>query len=112
SVSRSREPLRAPSFVGLLGNGWPDDFDAHHVTHAPATPLIEWHNETEMVGIQRLAVHPLGHDHLFALKFRRDLAQRQYRAIAVPTENHDGLRYLVSVLLWVDHTCLFQHRPQ
>jgi hypothetical protein len=40
-----------------------------------------------MIGIERLAIHPLGQNDLLHLEFSGDLTKRQQRVRAVSTEN-------------------------
>lgn len=83
SVSRSHRPFVLTP-TGLLGEGrYRRDLDAYHVAHTSASALIEWHDDTQMLGIKRLTVHPLGQDYLLVLELGHDFADCQHRSITL-----------------------------
>jgi hypothetical protein len=72
---------------GLSGRGRGGDFDPRHNAHASTAALVQRCDDPQMVSVEWRAIHPLGQNDLFRLEFGCDLSERQYRAIAVSTEN-------------------------
>src|SRR6187455_1345976 len=82
---------RTISTIALPGRGGCGDLDARHVSHAAATAFLEGHDDAEMIGIERLSVHPFGQNYLLALEFGGDLSESQHRPIPVSTLDYNSL---------------------
>jgi hypothetical protein len=69
--------------------------NAHDSPNAPAAALVERHEQAKTPDAERLSGHPLGKNHGFAFKFRRDFARgttARYRSRPVMTDIRAILR--------------------
>ena len=65
-----------------------------------------------MLSVERLTVHSLRQNDLLALKLGCDFTDREDCPIAIPTDDDDALRDLLSMQGRVDHAGLLEHGPQ
>jgi hypothetical protein len=64
-----------------------------------------------MVWPQRLAIHPLGEDHLLALEIGGNLAEAEHGAIPIPPGESDDLAHLRARLCGVNGVGMIEHGP-